>query len=194
MLRRISSARRAASLSTSASSAPARLFLPSTATSATSKPAPLLSPLTCPLGFPAITSSCRKPFAERRAVVMVNLLFLHFQSAAPSGRITPRSGGNHESHRRHCSHSLCGNHPCSSRQPRYRRRAASRRLLRRIVSHRTPVGREAPRHSQSGQSPRLHAASLRPPASCRLALRQGQRRMDRRKIQGVRSRHPHRAV
>src|SRR5437016_7063479 len=93
MLRRIASARRAASLSTSASSAPARLFLPSTATSATLKPAPLLSPPTCPLRFPAITSSCPKPFAERRAVVMVNLHLLHFQFAAPSGRITPRSGG-----------------------------------------------------------------------------------------------------
>src|SRR2546422_1463950 len=193
MLRRIFSAKQVALRLTFASSAHAHLFLPFTATSATSKPAPLHSLRTCPLRFPATTSSCPRPLSEGEVIVIVNL-HSFISNLRAFRQNNPSFWGNHESHRRHCIHSFCGNHACSSREPRRRRRAAALRLFRRVFPHRTPVGREAPRHSQPGEPPQLHAASLGAPAPRRLALRQSQRRMDRRKIQGVWSRYSHRTV
>ena len=46
-------------------------------------------------------------------------------------------------------------------------------------AHGARVGSEVPRHPRSRQPARLHAAPLRAAASRRLALRQGQRRVDR---------------
>ena len=63
--------------------------------------------------------------------------------------------------------------------PRHRRRPTSPRLLRRLLAHRTPVGRKNARHPQHRQSPRLHAAPHRASAQRRHAPRQGIRRMDR---------------
>src|SRR5229473_5667027 len=216
MPRRNFSAGPAASPSTFASSAPARLFLLFIATSATSKPAPLLLLRTCPPRSPATTSSCQRPWFELahskwnkktsvaalrsvKGLDQSSCIFLFASSPFPNCSLFRQNTSSNfrrdnESIRRNCIHSLCGNLACSRRQPRRRRRAASLRLFRRIFPHRTSVGRKTPRHSQPGQSPRLHAKTLGAPAPRGLSRRQGQRRMDRREIQGLRSRHAHRAV
>ena len=59
------------------------------------------------------------------------------------------------------------------------------RGYRRKRRYRARMGGQIPRHPRPGQPARLHAAPLRAPASCRLAVRQGQRRVDPRQIQGV---------
>src|SRR6266566_4797222 len=100
----------------------------------------------------------------------------------------------YESKYRTSSTADCGPRPCAIRRSRHRRRAASLRLLRRIFSCRTPVGGEAPHHSEHRQPPSVHATALGAPAQHRLTLRQRQRRMDRREIQRIRSRYAHRAI
>ncbi len=57
---------------------------------------------------------------------------------------------------------------------------------------RARLGSKIPRHPRAAEPARLHAAARRPSAPCRLALRQGQRRMDARQIQGVGPRREHR--
>src|SRR6266403_1603516 len=216
MLPRIVSARPAASPSTFASSVRARLFLLFIATSATSKPVPLLSLRTCPPRSPATTSSCQRPWFELarskwnkktrvaalrsvKGLDQPSCIFLVASSPFPNCSLFRQNTssnfrGNNESIRRNCIHSLCGHLACSFGQSRRRRRAASLRLLRRVFPRRTPMGRKTARHSQPGQSPLLHAKTLGAPAPRWLSLRQRERRMDRRKIQGVRPRYAHRAV
>src|SRR5712664_210892 len=216
MPRRIFSVKPAASPLTSASSVRAHLFLLFIATSATSNPVPLPSRLTCPPRSPATTSSCQRPWFElahskgnkkTRVAALRSIkgldqsfcIFLFASSPFPNCSLFRQNTssnfrGNNESIRRNCNHYLCRHLARSHRQSRRRRRAAALRLLRRFFPHRTPVGRKAPRHSQLGQSPLLHAKTLGAPAPRWLSLRQRERPMDRRKIQGVRPRYAHRAV
>ena len=60
--------------------------------------------------------------------------------------------------------------------------------------NRARLGDQVPRHSRPGQPARLHAAAHRAAASRRLALRQGQRRVDPRQVQGVGPRRQDRNV
>src|SRR5882762_3715595 len=197
---RITSAKQVAGPSTSASSAPVHLSLLFIATSVTWKPALPLSLRKCPPKSPATTSSCLNHSIELACgngmITSRRRDSYHpqFPNCSVFRQNTPSFWGNNESLHGNCIHTFCEHLACTCRQPRHRRRAASLRLLRRIFPHRTPVGRKTPRHSQSRQSPRLYAKALGAPAPRWLSCRQGQRRMDRRKIQGVRPRHTYRAV
>src|SRR5258708_2358489 len=192
MPRRISSVKPAASPSTSASSVRAHPFLLFIPTSATSKLAPHLSLRTCPPRSPATTSSCQRPWFELarskgntktrvaalRPVKVLDqsfCIFLFASSPFPNCSLFRQNTssnfrGNNESIRRNCNHSLCRHLARSHWQSHRRRRAVALRLLRRIFPLRTPMGRKAPRHSQPGQSPLLHAKTLGAPAPRRLSL------------------------
>src|SRR2546423_7729306 len=163
---RISSANPAVFRSTPALSARARPFPLFIATSVTSKPATLLSLRTCPPKFPATTSSCPKRSAEHwgKGIPSFSILSDFRQNTGST------SGGMHEPPRSSRDPLFCQPLARAPRQPCRRRRAAPVRLLCRVFSGGAPVGREAPRHPQHGQSPLLHAASLGAPAPCRLAL------------------------
>ena len=76
--------------------------------------------------------------------------------------------------------------------PRNRGRRSALWIFRRIFACGTPVGREDARDSGSQESARLHGTAHGAPAQCGLALRQGQRRVAARQVQGIRPGRAHR--
>src|SRR6266513_4657197 len=102
------------------------------------------------------------PTAADRAIFSIGDALMQKTDARSRGKLVPSDIA--------CFYRICLPFLCAGRPWRHCRRAAALRLFRTVVRDRTPMGRKAARHTEPGESARVHAAALGASTPRRLAL------------------------